>query len=958
MNERRTSVLVLLLVMGLLVGSIFVIQSKDTRLGLDLQGGVQLVYEGQPTPQQPQVTQEALQRSLDIMRDRVDALGVAEPELQLAGDDQIEVNLPGVADAQRAEDQVGSTAQLFFYDWEANILDEDCRTDPDENANAKQPVTGLYRAVERASKCKPQADDNNNAASSPRFYAFDKTSKQSLDNFSPAESRAAALEGLEEQDRADAEIVKVPEGILVVRDEKPSAEAPDPDRYWVIEDNPALSGTDIRNPEQNFDQQLGNQPIVTFDFTDEGRDAFQRITAAIAQRGLDNSLPTEDAVQTSQHFAIVLDNELVSAPYINFRENPDGIDGQTGAQISGSFTIQTAQDLAKILEIGALPIRLELISRSQVSASLGAQALDQGIIAGAAGFAIVALFLLAFYRVLGLIATVTMSIYGIYFYAIVELVPIVLTLPGIAGLILTLGVAADANIVIFERVKEELHAGRSVGQAISSGYKKGITAILDANIVTFLVAFILFILATAGVKGFALTLGLGVLVSLLTAVIATQAILYSLRGTRLLRSKAALGAGEGKPLRFDFMGKSRLFFAMSGVILLIGAMGIAVQGMNFGMDFEGGTRITAGLDRPASVDQVREALAPVGLADAEVQTLDNEELGPNVVQVSAEQLGPDEVDQAETALEDAFGFTGDASSTSIGPSFGESVAKNAIYAIIASLFVISIYLTLRFQWKFAVPVLIALMHDILITGGVYALTGREVTATTVAALLTVLGFSLYDTIIVFDRIRENIPRMPNAAFTQIYNRSMSEVIVRSLATSFCAALPILALLLFGGETLRDFAFALLVGTLSGTYSSVFIAGPVLTYWKQREPVYRARESRIRQQFGGMLPSYAVATAGAPVDVAPKPTRRDRAAAAADPSRGVSREEFDEMVRDLGVDDEPQPAGARSGNRPAGGRRARSRAAGDQPPPATGGDRPAQGGDKPKKPRNRRHGRPR
>jgi SecD/SecF fusion protein len=952
MNERRTSVLVLLLVFGLLAGSIFVIQSKDTRLGLDLQGGVQLVYEGQPTPQQPQVTQEALQRSLDIMRDRVDALGVAEPELQLAGDNQIEVNLPGVENAQRAEDQVGSTAQLFFYDWEANILDEDCRTDPDENANAKQPVTGLYRAVERASKCPPQTDGNNSVASAPRFYAFDETSKQSLDNFSPAESREAARESLEPGDRADAEILEVPTGISVVRDEKPSAEAPDPDRYWVIQDNPALSGTDIRNPEQNFDQQLGNQPIVTFDFTDEGRRAFQEITANIAQRGFDNALPTEDAVNASQHFAIVLDNELVSAPYINFRENPEGIDGRTGAQISGSFTIQTAQDLAKILEIGALPIKLEL-------ASLGAQALDQGIIAGAAGFVIVALFLLAFYRVLGLIATTTMAVYGIYFYAIVELVPIVLTLPGIAGLILTLGVAADANIVIFERVKEELHAGRSTGQAISAGYKKGITAILDANIVTFLVAFILFILATAGVKGFALTLGLGVIVSLLTAVIATQAILYSLRGTRLVRSKAALGAGEGKPIRFDFMGKSRLFFAMSGVILLIGALGIAMQGLNFGMDFEGGTRITAGLERPASVDDVRDALAPVGLADAEVQSLDNEELGPNVVQVSAEELRPDEVDRAESALRDEFGFTGEASTTSIGPSFGESVARNAIYAIIASLFVISVYLTLRFQWKFAVPVLIALMHDILITGGVYALAGREVTATTVAALLTVLGFSLYDTIIVFDRIRENIPRMPNAAFTQIYNRSMSEVIVRSLATSFCAALPILALLLFGGETLRDFAFALLVGTISGTYSSVFIAGPVLTYWKQREPVYRARESRIRQQFGGLLPAYAVATAGAPVDVAPKPSRARRAAAAADPTQGVSRAEFDEMVRDLGVDDEPQPAGARAGNRPAGGRRARARAAGDQPPPPpAGGDRPAQGGDKPKKPRNRRHGRPR
>jgi SecD/SecF fusion protein len=608
-----------------------------------------------------------------------------------------------------------------------------------------------------------------------------------------------------------------------------------------------------------------------------------------------------------------------------------------------------------------------LTSRSQVSATLGAQALDQGLIAGVTGFVVVALFLLVFYRVLGLIAVAGMAIYALYFYALVKLVPIVLTLPGIAGLILTLGVAADANIVIFERVKEEVRAGRSIPQAISAGYRKGLTAIIDANIVTFLVAFILFMLATAGVRGFALVLGVGVMLSLLTAVVATQAILYSLRGTRLLQSKSALGARDSKPIRFDFIGKSKWFFSMSGVILLVCAIAMSVQGLNFGIDFEGGTRITAALEKPATVNQVKDVVAGQGLGDAEVQSLRNKDLGNNVVQISAHELGKGGVDGVTNALRDRFGLADNPSTEQIGASFGKSVAKSAIYAIIASLIVISIYITLRFQWKFAVPVMIALAHDLLITGGVYALTGREVTASTVAALLTILGFSLYDTIVVFDRVRENIPRMPNAAFSQIYNRSMSEVIVRSLATSFCAALPILALLLFGGDTLKDFAFALLVGTLSGTYSSVFIAGPVLTHWKEREPVYRARERRIRQQFGGELPAYAVATAGAPVDVAPKDTRRRKARVTqpADPAQGVSRDEFDEMVRDLGLEEqeqEPQPAAARSA-RPAGGRRARSRdgnppapaqAPKPQQPPKPDGD----GSDKPKKPRNRRHGRPR
>ena len=379
-----------------------------------------------------------------------------------------------------------------------------------------------------------------------------------------------------------------------------SARTPDdpkPDRWWVVQDRPGLSGTDIKSPEQSFDQTVGNQPIVTFNFTDQGRDAFQAITRRVAERGVDNAFG-QDPQPTSQHFAIALDDELVSAPLINWRENPDGIDGSTGAQISGSFTIQSAQDLAKILKIGALPLELNEVSRSQVSASLGKQALDQGLKAGIAGFIIVALFLIIYYRVLGVVATVALMIYALYFYAIVKLIPITLTLPGIAGLVLTLGVAADANIVVFERVKEEVRAGRPIATAITTGYRKGLTAIIDANIVTFLVAFILFIIATAGVQGFAFTLGIGVILSLFTAVLATQAILYSLRGTRLIRSKAALGAGEQRvKFKIDYMGKAKWFFSMSGVILLVCALAMSGRGINFGIDFEGGTRITAPLEQ-------------------------------------------------------------------------------------------------------------------------------------------------------------------------------------------------------------------------------------------------------------------------------------------------------------------------------------------------------------------------
>jgi SecD/SecF fusion protein len=963
MSARRRSLFILLLVVGLLAGSLAAIATKSTKLGLDLKGGVQLVYQAKPTAQQPTVTQESLARALDIMRQRVDAFGVSEPELAQLGNNQIQANLPGVSDAERAAQQVGSTAQLFFYDWEKVILDENCKPDDTQPNGGQTAITGFYNAATRASKCPAQEDSNNNAADKARIYAFDKVSHKPLANGQPFDSESAARAALAPADRSRAQFLKVPVGILVVRDEKP---APDksgkpgkaPDRWWVIADNPALSGTDIKNPEQNFDQTSGNQPIVTFDFTDKGRKAFARITRQIAERGRDNSIP---GTQSFQHFAIVLDDELVSSPYIDFVENPDGIDGSTGAQISGGFTIQTAQDLAKILKIGALPVRLELVSRSQVSASLGAQALHQGLIAGVAGFIIVALFLIFFYRVLGLIAAAALIIYAVYFYALVKLIPITMTLPGIAGLILTLGVAADANIVVFERVKEEIRGGRSVGQAIVSGYRKGLTAIIDANIVTFLVAFILFILATAGVKGFAFTLGLGVIVSLFTAVLATQAILYSLRGTRAIRSKAALGAGEQRfKFRFDYMGASKWFFSMSGIILLVGALAIAGRGINFGIDFEGGTRITTGLERSATVDQIRSVLAPQGLADAKIQTISNKALGPHGVQISAHELGSGGVDEVERALDSRFGIRGTPNSEEIGPSFGQSVANSAVVAIIASLIVISIYIALRFEWKVAVPVLIALMHDVLIVSGVYALIGREVTTSTVAALLTILGYSLYDTIIVFDRVRENIPRMPSAAFSQIVNRALSEVLTRSLATSFCTLLPVLSLMLFGGETLRDFAFALLVGIASGTYSSVFIATPVLAHWKEREPVYRSRERRIRKELGA-VPAYATTAQGGPIDVAPKEGRGARSLTApADPTQ-VSRSEFDDMVANLGIDSQERQPAAAGPARPRGGRR--SRAQGDGPaasrPPATprpDGEPPAD--ERERKPRNRKHGRPR
>ncbi len=959
MNDRRRNLFVLLIVAGLLVGSLAVILAKPTRLGLDLKGGVSLIYQAQPT-KQSKVTSDAINRSLDIMRKRVDQLGVAEPGIQRSGSDQIDVSLPDVKNADEAAAQVGTTAQMWFYDWEGSVLGPNCKPNPSDPSITGGSAAGdagvalsLFDAVTRGAKCPPTNTGKESAGD--KYYLVDKQAKKVLagPEASVADLQKEALNKKIPFDEKD--VVKVPQGVVIMRAEQPDPKGKPLNSWFVLKDQPILGGTDIKNPEQGFDNGAGEsgEPNVTFDFTGRGPKVWSQFTKKLAERGRDLSIGLQGDA-SNQHFAISLDNELISVPQIDWHRYPSGLGGDSGSRISGGFTIESAQRLANLLKTGALPIKLSLIQASQVSATLGKQALHQGLIAGIAGFIIVALFLLIFYRVLGVIAVGALVVYAIFFYALIKLVPITMTLPGIAGLILTIGVAADANIVIFERVKEELRGGRSIPAAISAGYKRGLSAIVDANVVTFMVAFILFLLATAGVKGFAFTLGVGTLVSFFTAVLLTQAVLGVMGRSKLIHSPAALGVSKHRERRrFDFMGASKWFFSMSGVILLIGALSIGGKGLNFGIDFESGTRIKTELNRSADENGVRDAISPDGFADAEVQRLSGSGVGKNAFQVSTSTLTRAQRDAIQKDLQDKYGVKSFDFDT-IGPTFGQTVAKSAVIAIIASLLVISLYIAMRFEWKYAVPVLIALMHDLLITAGVYSLLGREVTTSTVAALLTILGYSLYDTIIVFDRVRENVPRMPRAAFSQIVNRSMSEVLTRSLATSFCTALPILALLLFGGDTLKDFAFALLVGVISGTYSSIFIASPVLTHWKEREAVYVRRRRRIAEANGGVVPAYAVATGGAPVDV--PPAEKDRPARRItqpdDPQRGVSQDEFDEMVRDLHADAPPTVTAERDPEPE------RDPAADLDPEDLVLKDDKTKRAPKPKRPRNRRHGRSR
>ncbi len=968
MTDRKRHVFILLLVAGLIAASVVFIATRPTRLGLDLKGGVELVYKATPTAETPVITPDALQRAVDVMNNRVNQLGVSQPQITTDGKDLIDVQLPNVTNVAQAEALVGKTSQLFFYDWEANVLT------PSGQPAANGILSGDTSSVALSQGNEPSGGGigpgySSSVAGAMTFYqALQLAAKQPLlknvtatSGFgnqyflvgAPGSSACAVLAatqstkvqkgvhcliaqtqapnstsrtkavkqlkaGLSSAETTGAQVVEVKQGTQILQASPgsftkwPKFGSPGAG-YFVIRDRVALTGGEITNPQSSTDQT--GAPDVTFGFKGQGGNAFQKVTGTIAQRA---SLASPPGQQLNQHFAIALDNQLVSVPSIDFKQFPQGIPSSGGSEITGGFTTGTAAQLATQLRLGALPVGLTQISEDQISATLGSQALNQGLVAGAAGLAVVILLLVAYYRVLGLIAVGGLVAYGLYFYALIKVIPITMTLAGIAGLILTIGVAADANVVIFERVKEEIRGGRSIRQGIITGYRKGITAIIDANVVTVMTAFILFVLATSNVKGFAFTLGIGTFVSLFTAVLATQAILTTMGDSRVIQSPSALGAGGDKRhWRFDFMGASRYFFSMSGVILLIGALAVGGRGLKLGIDFTGGTQISVGLEHTASVSQVKSLVSSVGARDVTVQAISRSKtLGSHGFQIASKYLSQPKYEHLRNLFQSRYGIHGGArgfNATSVGPTFGSTITHSALVAIIVSLIVISLYVALRFEWKFTVPVLIALMHDLLITAGVYALVGRTVTADTVAALLTILGYSLYDTIIVFDRVRENVPRMPRAAFSQVVNRSMSEVLTRSMITTSCTLLPVIALLIFGGTTLRDFAFALLIGVASGAYSSIFIASPVLTHWKEREHAYRARRARIVADVG-YVPAYADGG-----DVDPTPSRvRSTGRLTAPADENVSAAEFEQMKRDLGLDvaEQPRPRPSRLAERTA------------------------------------------
>jgi SecD/SecF fusion protein len=890
-SDRRRHLTLLAFIVAALAGvALLVVPGspvhKKATLGLDLQGGLEVVLKANP-PKGHTLTADDLNRSVDIMRNRIDKLGVSEPEIRKQGSNEIVIQLAGVHDPAAAAKLIGKTAVLQFYDFEADL------TGPSVTSGLqKAPVaTGSLFDLLNAPETRALADKGTPS----QWYLFDANHRV-IAGPAPTQDKLPTLAEAEKKQKrtfkGPAQTLRVPKNTIVISCDPASGNCLSAKQissgkaFYLLKHHdvadfpnnpiPEMTGTDLKlsGTRADIDPQ-SNGPVVLMQFTGHGKKVFHDITRKEAQRGslaCQGASSQQDIQRCAQHFAIVLDNQLQSAPYIDFKRNPDGIPGDTGAQIDmGGGSLGDAKKLALVLQTGALPVQFATAERTDVSATLGKDSLNQAKKAALVGLLVVALFLLLFYRFLGLVAVIGLGIYAAFLYAAILLFNVTLTLPGFAGLILTIGVAADANVVVFERIKEEVRSGKSVRAAIAAGYSKGFHTILDANVVTAITALVLFAVATAQVKGFALMLLIGTVISLVTAVAATRAMLGLLAGFSWFnkpRFMGAQGQQTARWLQIDFMAKRYLWFAISGVVILLGVIALSVRGLNLGIDFKGGTQLAFKTPVAHTTGDVRQIMRGQGYGDAVIQGRGaSSNAAYKSFQVRTKALSGDKLTQVTTALEDGLQTTAPGATT-VSSSFGRQIAKSAIIAVLFSLFLVVLYITIRFDLKFAIPVILAMLHDVLICIGIYALVGREVTSSTVAAILTVLGYSIYDTIIIFDRVRENIPLMRRSSFATITNVSLWETIRRSLATSFITLLPVLALFLFGGDTLKDFAFALIVGIASGAYSSIFIAAPLLTIWKEREPEF-ARRKDVKVTKAGLEEAFEEAEEAAAAEPAPE-----------------------------------------------------------------------------------------
>jgi len=583
----------------------------------------------------------------------------------------------------------------------------------------------------------------------------------------------------------------------------------------LLEKEAVLTGEALSNAFVRFDQSQFNEPVVALEFNPEGAKKFAEITA----------------LNVGRRLAIVLDGKVQSAPRIK-EAIPSG-----QAVIQGRFTIEQAQDLALVLRVGALPAPMYIEEERTIGPLLGQDSINKGIKATLIGGLLVFIFMAVYYLLAGLIADIALLLNLILILGGLGILPLLfpgvsatLTLPGIAGIALSLGMAVDANVLINERIKEEIKIGRPLKTAILNGYHKAFSAILDSNLTTLIAAFLLFQFGTGPIRGFAVTLTIGLLASMFTAIVVTRAIFEALLHFGILKSLPMLS--WIKETKLDFIGKRWIFYILSFIVIVLGLGSFILQGKNaYGIDFAGGQIQEYSFKNPPSIDKVRSILRELNLADASLQQFKDD---PRILLIRTSE---DKSQLITEKLKETFPQE-DIQILRIervGPVAGKHLKTKAFYALIWSLVGILVYVAFRFKHiNFAVAGVIALFHDVAVALGFLALTHRQIDLLSVTAFLTIAGYSINDTIVIYDRVRENNRLFKKLNLAQLINLSVNQTLGRTLLTSAVTLLVVLSFLFYGGEVLNNFAFCLFVGFISGVYSTVYIASPlVLAFSRKR-----------------------------------------------------------------------------------------------------------------------------
>ena len=822
----------------------YALQRGSINLGLDLQGGIHLVMEVDEEGLTDDERRDAVDRAQEVIRNRVDQFGVAEPTIQRQGENRIIVELPGLQDIERAKGLIGQTALLEFQ-----------LVEPDEDRNRllQRINTVLASRQESAAAEAPEAAAVDTAAAdTPSLFAgaaSDSGQAGLFDDLTAAtEAEGRTLLSMLNMrqndiliDQRDLPAVKVmladpvasgavPGDVEFVFSSKASGGAAGTQRYYsmyLVRKKPEMTGNLVQDAFVEIGQSVEylGQPIVNFQTTDEGVRTFRQVTGG----------------HVGERLAIVLDGAVYSAPVIQTKiYNGRSI-------ITGSATEEEAKDLAIVLRAGALPARVEIIEDRTVGPSLGHDSIEQGKTAGIISMVLIAVFMLAYYRLAGAIADVALALNVVFVLAVLSAFHATLTLPGIAGIILTIGMAVDANVLIFERIREELRTGKTVRAAIDSGYNNALSAIIDANLTTFIVGLVLYEFGTGPIRGFALTLCIGIVSSLFTAFVVTRTIFELITAKTRTETLSIGPTGVLADIHIPFLSMRKIGLLASSGVFVIGL--VSVLGINHlkpGIDFAGGTLLELHFDPPASIERIRGLLDEVDLGEGTVNlsAAEIKQFGSDndiIIRVSETEAGTDVADGIKQALKTglAESVKGDMEwvrrQEKVGPKIGFELREQALKAVLTSLALILIYMAWRFrQFLYGIAAVAALFHDILITLGLLSVLDLEITLAVVAGLLAIVGYSLNDTIVVFDRIRENLRSgRSRQSFSEVIDLSINECLSRTLVTSLTTLVAVVVLMAWGGEVIRGFTITLFIGIVVGTYSSVFVASPVLYYGHAR-----------------------------------------------------------------------------------------------------------------------------